>query len=143
MELDFTYGGLFLGCLLSATIIPFASEALFVGMIYLGGDTVTTIIVATIGNFSGSVITYFMGYIGDFRQLERWFGVKSEKVHKMKMTVDKYGYGAAFLTWLPFIGDPLTLVLGFFRVNFRVILPIILLVKYLRYQILMWIIFGI
>lgn len=141
MEFELTYWGLFVGCLLSATIIPFASEALFLAVLYAGGDPFLTLSVATLGNFMGSVITYFMGYLGNFRQLETWFGVKPEKVQKMKTYVDKYGFGAAFLTWLPFIGDPLTLALGFFRVNFKVILPIILVVKYARYHILLYIVF--
>jgi len=142
MEFEITYGGLFLGCLLSATIIPFASEALFLGVLYAGGDPYLTLLVATSGNFTGSLITYFMGYLGNFRQLERWFGIKSEKVDKMKIYVDKYGIWAAALTWIPFIGDPLTLALGFFRVNFKIILPLILVVKYLRYHILLYFIFG-
>lgn len=142
MEFELTYSGLFVGCLLSATIIPFASEALFLGVLYAGGDPYLTLIVATLGNFLGSLITYFMGYMGDFRHLERWFRVKKEKVEKTKFYVDKYGIWAAFLTWIPFIGDPITLALGFFRVNFRLILPIILFVKYLRYHILMYLFFG-
>lgn len=142
MEFELTYSGLFLGCLLSATIIPFASEALFLGVLYAGGDPYFTLLMATLGNFTGSLITYFMGYSGDFHHLERWFRVKPEKVEKMKIYVDKYGVWAAFLTWIPFIGDPLTLVLGFFRVNFRVILPIILLVKYARYHVLLFLFFG-
>lgn len=137
MEFESTYWGLFIGCLLSATIIPFASEAIFLGVLYAGGDPYWSLLIATLGNFTGSVITYFMGYLGDFRHLERWFGVNPEKINKMKFYVDKFGVWAAALTWIPFIGDPLTLVLGFFRVNFRVILPMILFVKYLRYHILL------
>lgn len=141
MELELSYWGLFIGCLLSATIIPFASEALFLAILYAGGEPYLTLLIATLGNFTGSLITYFMGYIGHFSQLERWFRVKPEKVQKMKIIVDKYGIWAALFSWLPFIGDPLVLTLGFFRVNFRWILPIILFVKYLRYHVLMLIYF--
>lgn len=142
MDFELSYWGLFIGCLLSATIIPFASEALFLGVLYASGDPALTLLVATFGNFMGSVITYFMGYLGDFHQLERWFRVKPEKVQKMKLYVDKYGIWAVLLTWVPFIGDPLVLTLGFFRVNFKVILPLILFVKYARYHILMSLVFG-
>lgn len=143
MEFELSYWGLFLGCLLSATIIPFASEALFLGLLYAGGDPYLTLAVATAGNFSGSLITYGMGYWLDFHHLERWFRVKPEKVQKMKLIVDKYGIWAALFTWFPFIGDPLTLVLGFFRVNFRMILPIALFVKFARYYILMLLYFAV
>lgn len=142
MDFELTYSGLFLGCLLSATIIPFASEALFLGVLYTGGDPYYTLLMATLGNFTGSLITYFMGFLADFHHLERWFGVNHEKVEKMKFYVDKYGVWAAFLTWIPFIGDPLTLALGFFRVNFRLILPVILFVKYARYHVLLFLFFG-
>lgn len=136
MDFELTYWGLFIGCLLSATIIPFASEALFIAVLYSGADPFYTLLLATMGNFAGSVITYFMGYLANFNRLSGWFGLTNEKVHKSKMYVDKYGYWASTLTWLPIIGDPITLALGFFRVNFRLILPLILIVKCARYYVL-------
>ena len=142
MEIELSYWGLFVGCLLSATIIPFASEALFLAVLYAGGEPYLTLFIATMGNFVGSTITYFMGYVGNFRQLERWFRVKPEKIQKMKIFVDKYGVWAALITWVPFIGDPITLFLGFFRVNFRIIIPLILVVKYLRYHIILILVYG-
>lgn len=141
MELEATYWGLFFGCLLSATIVPFASEALFIGVLYAGGDPLITIFTATLGNFSGSVITYFMGYIGNFHHLEKWFRIKKERISHMKNYLDKYGLWAAGLSWIPFIGDPLTLTLGFFRVHPIKVLTIVLIVKWARYQVLYFMFF--
>lgn len=141
MDFELTYWGLFVGCLLSATIIPFASEALFIGVLYAGGDPFYTLFVATSGNFIGSLITYCMGYLADFNRLSGWFGLTNEKVYKSKYFVDKYGYWASLLTWIPIIGDPITLALGFFRVKAGIILPLILIVKWARYYILHLMIF--
>lgn len=141
MDFELTYWGLFFGCLLSATILPFASEALFLGVIYAGGNVGLTLIIATTGNFLGSVLTYYMGYWGDYHSLEKWFKTKSEKIHQLKFYLDKYGIWAALLSWVPFIGDPLTLTLGFFRVNSLKVLTIILIVKWARYQMLYFMFF--
>lgn len=133
---ELSFGGLFLGCLLSATIIPFASEAIFLGVLLTGADPMSIIFVATLGNFSGSLITYYMGYLGNFNHLEKWFKIKRDRVYQLKKYIDHYGLWAAALSWAPFIGDPLVLVLGFFRVRVFRVLFIILLVKFLRYFIL-------
>ena len=141
MDLEATYLGLFLGCLMSATVIPFASEAIFLAVLYSSGDPFLTIVTATLGNFCGSLFTFFMGYLVDFHHLEKWFRIKQERVHSMKNYLDKYGVWAAALTWIPFIGDPLTLTLGFFRVHPLKVLVIILIVKWARYQLIYFIFF--
>ncbi len=141
MDFELTYWGLFVGCLLSATVIPFASEALFIGVLYSGADPFFTLLVATSGNFIGSLITYWMGYLANFNRFGGLFGLTNEKVYKSKSFVDKYGYWAALLTWIPIIGDPITLALGFFRVKASFILPLILIVKWARYYVLYQVIF--
>ena len=70
--------GLFLGNILAATIVPFSSDALYIAVLAASGQTVPCFIVATLGNWLGSLITYGMGRLGKWEWLEKWFKVKRD-----------------------------------------------------------------
>jgi len=116
--LDLGYIGLFIGSLLAATIFPFSSDVLLVGMLIAGGEPVTTVIVASLGNWCGGLIGYWMGRLGKLEWLERWFNVKHETIVKHQAKVEKYGPLLALLTWTPFVGDIFAIVLGFYKARF-------------------------
>lgn len=115
--LDYGYIGLFIGALLAATVIPFSSDVLLIGMLLAGGNIVATVIVATVGNWLGGLISYYMGYCGKWEWLEKWFNIKRETLEKQKDKVDKYGVWLALGSWLPIVGDLFSVGLGFYRVN--------------------------
>ncbi len=115
--LDFGYFGLFIGAMLSATVIPFSSDVLLIGMLLAGGDITITVVVATLGNWLGGMISYGMGYLGKWEWIEKWFRLKPETLEKQKGKIDKYGKWLAFLSWLPFVGDLFAIGLGFYRVS--------------------------
>ncbi|AGY54808.1 hypothetical protein BRDCF_p2181 [Bacteroidales bacterium CF] len=110
--------GLFLGCFLAATVVPFSSDFLMVGVLIAGINPVLAIIVATAGNWLGGLTSYYIGFIGKWDWIEKWFKVKEETLLKQKNNIDKYGSMLAFLTWLPIIGDIFAVTLGFYKVNF-------------------------
>lgn len=116
--LDYGYWGLFIGTFLAATVIPLASDVLLVGVLAMGGEPVTTIAVATLGNWLGGLTTYWVGYAGRWEWIERWFGVKRETMERHRERVAKWGPLMALLTWVPVIGDVIAIALGFYRVNF-------------------------
>lgn len=116
--LEYGYIGLFIGSFLAATVVPFSSDVLVVGMLAMGGNATTTIIVATIGNWLGGLTSYWIGWLGKTEWLERWFRVKRETVEKYKASVARWGSWLALLTWLPFVGDVFAIVLGFFKARF-------------------------
>ena len=117
--LNFGYIGLFIGAFLAATIIPFSSDVLLVGLLAAGGDPIISITVAALGNWLGGLSSYWLGYIGKWEWLEKYFKVKPETLEKQKKKVDKYGASLAFFSWLPGIGDVLAIALGFYRVDFK------------------------
>ena len=116
--LEFGYLGLFIGSLLAATIFPFSSDALLLGMLIAGGDAITTVVVATLGNWCGGLIGNWMGWLGKLEWLERWFKVKPDTIAKHKAKVERYGALLALLTWTPFVGDIFAIVLGFYKAKF-------------------------
>ena len=95
--LDLGYIGLFIGTFIAATVVPFSSDFLIIGILIAGGDPLVSWICATAGN---------------------WFHVKEETLLKQKSKIDKYGSLLAFLTWLPFVGDVFAIGLGFYKLHF-------------------------
>jgi membrane protein YqaA with SNARE-associated domain len=114
---DLGYWGLFIGSFIAATVLPFSSEVLLLVLLAYGYDLTTCLAVATLGNWLGGMTGYGLGYLGKTDWIERWFRISHEKVMKLQQRVERYGSAIAFFSWLPFIGDPLTVALGFFRVS--------------------------
>jgi membrane protein YqaA with SNARE-associated domain len=129
------YPGLFVVCFLSATILPLASEAFLLGMLFLGFDPWWSVILATTGNCFGSTTNYLLGMLGDTKWITR-MGASMERIHQFEVKVRKYGHWMALLTWVPVIGDPLMLALGFFRVEWKMVLPLMVFGKLLRYLVI-------
>ena len=136
--------GLFIGCFLAATVIPFSAEILLVGAMVAGCDPVTTFCVATLGNSLGSLTSYGMGYLGKWELIEKYFHVSREKLEKQRGKINKYGALLAMLCWLPFIGDVFAIGLGFYRINFPKCVIFIFLGKALRFGVwtVMYILYG-
>ncbi|NDV56955.1 YqaA family protein [Bacteroides sp. 519] len=133
---DWGYLGLFLGCFLAATIFPFSSDALFVASLGLGGSVTLTLFWGTLGNWLGSLTSYWVGYAGKWEWIEKWFKVKRETLEKQKSKVNKYGSLLALLTWLPFIGDIFAIALGFYKTKFWPTAIFMLIGKLLRFVII-------
>lgn len=109
--------GLFLGSLLASTIIPFSSEALLVGAIAIGNKIWLCILIAAIGNSIGGMISFYLGRLGKWEWLEKFFKVKREKIENFKTKIEKYKTIAAFFAWLPVVGDLIAVSLGFMRLS--------------------------
>ncbi len=125
--------GLFLTCLLSATIVPLSSEAIVAGALLLGYNHLIIVLVASAGNTVGGMISFYMGWLCRWEWLERWFKVKREKLERIRQRINKYGIWAALLTWLPIIGDPIAIAMGFMRLNPWWTMLIMFLGKMARY----------
>lgn len=112
------YIGLFVGAFLAATIIPFSSDILLIGILLAGGDPWISFLSATAGNWLGGLTSYGLGRIGKWEWIEKWFHVSEEKLLKQKSKIDKYGSWIALITWLPFVGDVFAIGLGFYKLHF-------------------------
>ncbi len=116
--IEWGFLGLFISSFLGATVIPLSSEVVLSVMIINGYDLNLSIIIATIGNWLGGLSSYYLGRLGNWNFLEKYFRIKKEKIARFKYRIDKWGSSLAFLCCLPLIGDPLAVSLGFFRINF-------------------------
>jgi membrane protein YqaA with SNARE-associated domain len=130
---EWGYIGLFIASFLGATIIPFSSELVFSLLIIKGYDFNLSLLVATTGNWLGGLSSYFLGRVGKWSTLEKYFRLKKEKIVKFKTNIDKWGSLLAFFCWLPIIGDPIAVGLGFFRTNFLLVALWMFIGKLIRY----------
>jgi membrane protein YqaA with SNARE-associated domain len=131
------YGGLFLVALLSASILPLQSEAVLVGLLLSNNYPVWLLLtIASVGNVLGSILNWYLGrYIQHFQQ-RRWFPVKPKQLEKASRWYLKYGKWSLLLSWVPIIGDPLTVIAGVLREPFLPFLLLVTIAKISRYLVL-------
>ncbi len=115
---DWGYWGLFLGSFLASTVLPLSSDALLVAALLAGGDVVWVLVSATVGNFLGGVTTYYLGYLGRWEWIEKYLRISHAKLERQSAKIKKYGSLMALMSWLPILGEVITVALGFYRVNF-------------------------
>ena len=107
---------LFLSAFLAATILPFSSEATF--LLALSNDMPLTnaMLAASSGNILAIILNYYLGYFLYDKTKTKLLSSKTGT--KSLAFGHKYGYFALLLSWLPLIGDPITLVSGLLRLKF-------------------------
>ena len=125
---------LFGSAFLSATLLPGSSEAALIGLLASGtGQPALLVTAASLGNIAGAVVNWGMGrYFLLFRN-RAWFPVKDATNARAQAWFARYGVWSLLLSWVPIVGDPLTLVAGIMRVPIGRFLVFVALGKVLRY----------
>ena len=107
------YAGLFLLAFIAATLLPAQSEAALVVLLLDGGySTVLLLAVVVIGNTLGSVLNWFIGRSVEHYRDRPWFPASPAQLARAQRWYQRYGRWSLLLSWLPVVGDPLTLVAG-------------------------------
>jgi len=131
------YITLFFVAFLSATLFPLGSEALLLFNVKEGHSLYFLLFFASFGNILGSCFNYFLGLKGESFLEEKKY-LNPTKIQKYKNIFDKYGGYSLFLSWVPIIGDPLTLIAGSLKYDFKRFVLIVSLAKSLRYTLLVF-----
>ncbi len=130
------YAGIFLLALAAATLLPAQSEAALAALLIEGGHSTTGLLAAaTLGNTLGSVVNWLLGRSIERYRERRWFPVNSTKLARAQHWYQRYGRWSLLLSWLPIIGDPLTLIAGVMRESLPSFLLIVTLAKGSRYAV--------
>lgn len=130
-------GGLFAAALLAATIFPFQSEAVLVALLLQGEHAPWLLVaVASIGNTLGSVVNWALGRGAMHWRDRRWFPVKPAALGRAEAWYRRWGRWSLLLSWLPVMGDPLTVAAGLLRERLWVFLPLVAAAKTGRYLVL-------
>jgi len=129
---------LFFSALISSTLFPGGSEALLLYRLNAGGDGVVLVLIATLGNVLGSLITYAMGRFGNVAVHRRWLKISEQQTSRAEAWFARYGKPALLLAWLPVVGDPLCLAAGLLRNGLLSFLVLVSIGKFVRYAVLAW-----
>ena len=127
---------MFWTCFLSATIIPIPSEAPFIGFLASDYNPWFVLLFASLGNTLGGCTNYAIGRGASSQLLMKKFRINAEKLNRWQNKANRWGAYLGLLAWLPLIGDPMIIILGFLRVPFWKLSLWMLIGKTLRYAIL-------
>ena len=128
---------LFLSAFIAATMIPAQSE-LGLGYLVINADysMLLLVTIASLGNTTGAVINWFIGR-GVARSIVRSKKMRTSTRYRTIINwYKKYGPWTLLLSWAPFIGDPITVIAGIFKVPLKTFLLIVALAKTSRYLII-------
>lgn len=128
---------LFFIALGSATLLPGASEVWLARQWCLGEPTLVLWAVATLGNTLGSLINVALGRYARHFQDRRWFPASRQGLARVERWYHRLGEYSLLLSWMPVIGDPLTVLAGVFRLPWWRALAWILLAKGGRYALVL------
>ena len=132
--ISYGYWGMGIAAFLAGTIIPFSSEVVMAALLATSTmDPFLTVVSGTIGNVAGSMVNYWIGTIGDMKLIKRVFGIKEEKLLKAQKFVEGRGAWMGVLSFLPVVGEAISIALGIMRANPTIVLISTFLSKFGRY----------
>lgn len=137
MDAIAAYAGLFAAAFLAATLVPAQSEAALVGLLMLDRyPALALFAVASAGNVLGSCLNYGLGrMLAQSSRVQRL--VNPSHRQRAENWYRRYGKWSLLASWLPIIGDPLTIVAGALRESFMVFLALVSVAKAGRYFVLL------
>ena len=135
--MNWGYMGIAVAAFLAASILPFSSEAVMVGLLAAGLDMWALVAWGTVGNVLGSVFNYGIGRLGKMEWIEKYLHAKPEDLDKARRFMGGRGAWMGLFSCVPVVGDVITIVLGLMRANFTIFLISVTISKLVRYVILM------
>lgn len=106
----------FVVAFISATLLPAGSEPVVFALVKLNPELFwPAVVVATVGNTLGGMLTWLMGYSAH-RMVEK---MRHRPISLRALAwLERLGPKACLLSWLPGIGDPLCAVAGWLKLPF-------------------------
>ena len=139
-------GGLWLlfgAAFLAASLIPAQSEAVLVGLIL--GQTYPVwllVLVAGISNVLGSCVNWGLGRVAETQADKRWFPISRANLACVQDRYQRWGWISLLASWVPIIGDPITLAAGVMREPLWRFVLVVSIAKFGRYIVLATTVLG-
>lgn len=135
--MNWGYMGMALSAFLAASILPFSSEAVMVGLLAAGLDMWALVVWGTVGNVLGSLFNYGIGRLGKMEWIEKYLHTKPEDLDRARRFMGGRGAWMGLFSCIPVIGDVITIVLGLMRANLTIFIVSVTISKLARYVVLM------
>ncbi|MBA85157.1 MAG: hypothetical protein CML69_10515 [Rhodobacteraceae bacterium] len=125
---------LFGSAFVAATILPMQSEAILVTQLVRNQQPALALVaVATAGNVLGSVVNWDLGrYLLRFQD-RRWFPASPAQMQRAQGWYHRFGRWTLLGSWVPIVGDPLTVVAGVMKEPLASFFILVLIAKGARY----------
>lgn len=138
MDLTLALGGLFAAAFVAATVLPFQSEVVFLGLQALGTAPVWLLVaVASTGNTLGAFVNYWLGAQADRPAAARHLRIAPERMARVRRWWSRWGVWTLLLSWAP-LGDAVTVLAGALRTPLWQFALLVALAKTGRYALLGW-----
>ena len=103
--------GLFFQSFLAATLVPMSSEVVFYAVLSFGDDLWQTLVVASVGNCLGVGFNYVIGRGIQKTAMDHLSS--GSRIHRtLAFLYRKFDHRILLLSWVPIIGDPITILAG-------------------------------
>ena len=89
--------------------------------------------VAIAANTAGSAVNWLIGRGIEHYRNRRWFPVSPAQYETATRQFNRWGLWSLLFAWLPFVGDPLTVVAGALKVPFGRFIALVAIGKAARY----------
>ena len=97
---------------------------------------VLLIFFATLGNVLGSLVNWWLGTQFQRFKDRKWFPFSAKRLEQAQSYYQRSGSWVLLLSWMPIIGDPITLISGVLKENIYRFLVLVTIAKSGRYIIL-------
>lgn len=125
--------GLFVASFLAATILPLSSEVVLSILLVNGLSPTALVAIATVGNVLGALTNYALGYWASLEVIKKWLKISEEEFVRAEQRFVKYGLFSLCFAWVPFVGDPITVVAGILRIRLLWFVLLVTAGKLMRY----------
>jgi membrane protein YqaA with SNARE-associated domain len=115
----------------SATLLPLSSEAILLAGISAGIPVGSAFAACSVGNCLACLLNYWLGVLMRSSVLAKLHDSRSGR--KAIAWMERWGTLSLLGSWLPFVGDPLTLVAGTVKVRLWWFVGIVCSLRVLRY----------
>lgn len=129
----------FVVAFLSATLLPMGSEPAVFGLVKLNESLFwPAVLVATLGNTLGGMVSWWMGAGAHsaMDRLRRGRADAGSAEHRALQWLRRFGPKACLLSWLPVVGDPICAVAGWMRLPLWPCTAYMAIGKFLRYTLM-------
>lgn len=124
---NYGYVGMLISAFLAGSIFPLSSEVVMLALLAAGLDPWQLVIYGTIGNVLGRI---------DW--IEKYLHVNKKELDRAKRFMAGRGAWMGFFSFLPVIGEGITIVLGLMRSNVAITVISVIIGKFLRYALIIY-----
>lgn len=132
--IQYGYWGMAVAAFLAGTAVPFNAEIVMAALSAAGLNPTTLVCCGTLGSVCGCMTCFFLGYLGKMEWLHE-FGVKQKTLERAKRFVDNRGAWMAVFSFLPIIGNGISITLGLMRANKYKVLFALIVSRALLYSV--------